>query len=120
MSMPIITLLERVPSQPWFIRVLRITMVLDSEMQAPSHSDAFHPQPVKEPIPKPRPMVRMIWMGVPMRAIFLTGLRSLRENSRPRANSNNATPISASRSISGMLETIMPPVCGPRMIPAAM
>ncbi len=51
MSIPIITLLDSVPSQPWLIRVLSRTMVLDSEIRAPSHSACCHDQPSAVPMP---------------------------------------------------------------------
>ncbi len=98
--MPIITLLESVPSHPWLPNVLRITMVLDKEISAPSQIDAFGSQPSALPRPKPSAMVSRIWMGVPIRAMRLTGSRSLSENSSPSAKSIKATPISESSSIS--------------------
>ena len=44
MSIPIITLAERVPRTPCSPRVLRTTAVLDSENRAPSHTDSTHPR----------------------------------------------------------------------------
>ena len=119
-SIPIITLLDKVPISPLFIRVFRITMVLEREMRAPNQIEDFQSQPIIWPIPYPMAIVSSIWMGVPIRAIFLTGCRSLRENSRPRANRSRATPISARSSISWILVIVRPPVCGPRITPAMM
>ncbi len=65
-------------------------------------------------------MVSSICSGAPIMATRRTGFRSLSENSSPRANSKSATPISASSSISWVLDTASPAVWGPRMIPAAM
>ena len=120
MSMPIITLLDRVPSQPWFMSVLSSTMVLERLIMAPNQTEVFRSQPMSLPMPRPRPMVNPICTGVPIRAMYLTGLRSLCENSSPRANSKSATPISASRSMSCTAVMVRPPVCGPRMTPARM
>ena len=43
-SIPIITLADRVPSTPCSPRVLRTTAVLESEIRAPSHTDSTHPR----------------------------------------------------------------------------
>ena len=49
-SMPIMTLLDSVPSQPWFIRVFKMTMVEDSEISEPNQRAVFHSQPNSRPI----------------------------------------------------------------------
>ena len=77
MSMPIITLLERVPIQPWFIRVFKSTMVLEREISAPNHTEAVKSQPSRRPMPMPSSMVRRICRGVPTKAITFTGFKSL-------------------------------------------
>ena len=114
------TRLDSVPMRPWLSRVLRMTMVLDSEKTAPSHNDACQDQPSQPPTSQPNPMTRTIWMGVPMRATLRTGLRSRRENSSPMPNSSSATPISASISTSCMEWMTVPPARGPSAMPARM
>ncbi len=110
MSTPIMTRLDNVPSMPRFSRVFRITIVLESEIKAPNHSDGTHSQPSIRPMAKPYAVVKTICMGVPMMAILRTGFNSLKENSNPSANSRSATPISAIFSILRTSDTVTPPV----------
>ena len=72
-AVPIMTRLDSGPINPRAIMDLRITMVLDSEISAPSHNARYQPQPSAKPIPMPRPMQRNIWIGVPRSAIRRTG-----------------------------------------------
>jgi len=53
MSIPSITRLERVPSNPWFIKVFRMTMVLETETRAPNQIEGIHSQPSQRPIREP-------------------------------------------------------------------
>ena len=103
------------------IRVLRMTIVLESEISAPNQSDLSRASRTGCPIAvaeqdRQRHLDRRADQGD--RADRLQACLS--ENSRPRANSSSATPISASSSMSWVSVTARPIECGPTSTPARM
>ena len=121
MSIPTMTLLERVPRTPCSVRVLRTTAVLEKESRAPSHTDSTQPRSrITRPKTYPKAIVSTIWIGVPIRAMRRTGASSRKEKCNPIVNSRSATPISARSSIWWTFPTEGPKVFGPTRTPAAM
>lgn len=104
-------------NSPRSLRNRDSTIVLATEIIAPTATLCCQLHPNSDPTPRPRATDNRIPIGPPRMATHFTRSRSRKENSRPIEYISRMTPISASTSNSCTSETVGPGVNGPTRIP---
>jgi len=104
-------------SCPHSIRKRDNTMVLATEIIAPTATPCCQLHPSREPTPNPSAADNRMPSGPPTMATHFTRSKSRKENSSPSEYINKMTPTSASSSNSWTSDTLGPGVNGPIRIP---